>query len=282
MQATTDLLLRAGAPIQDLNAVRSPLSQVKGGGLRRRMGAARCVSLILSDVLGSDPAVIASGPTVPSSPDPGRALATLERWGVTDRVPPAVVAFLQAAGDGPVDVMADTSGDVFAVIADNDRLVDGTTESAVRRGLRPLVVWRRREGEARELAEQFVRELNTVPNGTDVVLGGGEATVTVRGDGVGGRNTEFALAAAIALDRSQGGWVIASLASDGEDGLVRGAGAIVDCHTVRRGATLGLDAPAALERNDSGGYFERSGDLLVPGPTGTNVNDLYLAVRSEG
>ena len=114
------------------------------------------------------------------------------------------------------------------------------------------------------------------------MIGGGEATVTVRGTGVGGRNTEFALAAAITLHDRKLDWTVASLASDGQDGTVDAAGAIVDRHTVSRGREMGLDARQYLDNNDSGEFFRRLGLLVTPGPTGTNVNDVYFAVRSDG
>lgn len=282
LQATTNLLLRAGAPIQDLNAVRSPLSLVKGGGFRNRIGAAHCVSLILSDVLGNDPAVIASGPTIRTEPDPSRALSLLKHYGVRDSVPPGVIELLERREDEPSfeRERESASGDVFEIIADNDVFIDGVA-AAAEDELFPVVWRRRQEGEARELGQRFVAGLGDVPDNVHVVLGGGEATVTVRGDGVGGRNTEFALAAAIALGRTGADWVVASLASDGQDGSVYGAGAIVDRRTVERAARAGFDPFASLDRNDSGSVFERLGDLVVPGPTGTNVNDVYIAVRTQ-
>lgn len=283
LQATTSLLLRAGAPIQDLNAVRSPLSRVKGGGFRNRIGAAHCVSLILSDVLGNDPAVIASGPTLRTAPDPSRALALLEQYGVRERVPHDVIDLLERHKEEPflapeIEVASD---DVFEIIADNDVFVDGVAAAAGADDLFPSVWRRRQEGEARELGQRFVAALADVPHDAQVVVGGGEATVTVRGEGVGGRNTEFALAAATELDRTGADWVVASLASDGQDGMVDAAGAIVDRMTVTRAARIGLDASASLERNDSGTFIEHLGDLVVPGPTGTNVNDVYIAVRTH-
>jgi len=281
LQATTELLLRAGAPIQDLNAVRSPLSLVKGGGFRERMGSARCLSLILSDVLGNDPAVIASGPTIPMKRNPSRALNILERYAVLDRVPPHVVEYLQRETGTSRDENPAHPDDVFQIVADNDMFVDHIAREADDNGSQASVTWRRYEGEARELGRQFVAELIAVPECVDCVLGGGEATVTVRGDGKGGRNTEFAMAAAIELDRTGADWVVASLASDGQDGLVDAAGAIVDRTTLARASRIGLDPGASLERNDTGTLFDQLGDLVAPGPTGTNVNDVYIAVRSR-
>lgn len=281
LQVTTELLLRAGAPIQDLNAVRSPLSLVKGGGVRERMGPAKCVSLILSDVPGNDPAVIASGPTIPMKRNPSRALDILEHYGVLDQVPRRVVEFLDRETDDPRRETPEQSDDVFQIVADNDMFVDWIAGEADDSGFHASVTWRRYEGEARELGRRFVEELQTVSASVCAVLGGGEATVTVRGDGIGGRNTEFAMSAAIELDRTGADWVVASLASDGQDGLVDAAGAIADRTTLTRASRIGLDAQAFLERNDTGPFFKRLGDLVAPGPTGTNVNDVYIAVRTQ-
>ncbi|MGC4189642.1 MAG: DUF4147 domain-containing protein [Thermomicrobiales bacterium] len=279
IQAVTEAMLRAGAPIQDLNAVRSELSRVKGGGLRRTIGPARCVSLILSDVLGNDPGVIASGPTVERQPDPARALSLLERYGLLDRISLAVGEWLLAGSGGPEP--ADSHpGDVWAVMADNASFVEAMAGAARKAGHRTQVVWRAVEGEAAERGATFVELCASMPEDVRVVLGGGETTVTVRGNGIGGRNTEFALAAALALEGRRNGWVIASLASDGDDGANRGAaGAIVDAETVARGNAAGRDAETSLAANDSGTYLAATGDLFRCGPTGTNVNDAYIGVR---
>jgi hydroxypyruvate reductase len=276
VQETTRLLLRAGAPIQDLNAVRSELSDVKGGGLRRAIGKAGCVSLILSDVLGNDPAVIASGPTIERRARPHVALDLIARYGVHDQMPPAVIELLESARP---TIDAPESRDVYLVVGDNLLFLDRIEEAVRSSGFSPRVVLRDAEGEARELANRFVDHLTSQPSGVDVAIGGGEATVTVRGDGRGGRNTEFALAAAIRLQADGGDWVVASLASDGQDGAMDAAGAIVDRDTIDRGRAAGVDAATSLASNDSGGYFEAVGGLVVLGPTGTNVNDVYIGVR---
>ncbi|MDP9366095.1 MAG: hydroxypyruvate reductase, partial [Chloroflexota bacterium] len=145
---------------------------------------------------------------------------------------------------------------------------------------RPSVVWTARSGEAAALGREWVAACRAAPASVDVLLGGGEATVTVHGDGVGGRNTEFALAGALALAESGlQEWTIASLATDGDDGPTGAAGAVADAGTVARARAAGVDSAEALARNDSLRVFEAAGGLVRPGPTGTNVNDLYLAVR---
>jgi hydroxypyruvate reductase len=281
LATTTDLLLRAGAPIQDLNAVRIPLSEVKGGGLRRAAGAATVMTLILSDVLGNDPQVIASGPTVPGDASPAKATAVLERYGLTDRVPSRVREALDRAPElsGPPGGAEDR----LVIVADNATAVEAARREAVRRGLRAEVAWTAREGEAADLGREWVARCRAARPDVDVLLGGGEATVTVRGSGVGGRNTEFALAAAMALDADDvGDWTVASLATDGEDGKADAAGAIADAETIGRARQAGIDPVNALAENDSARVFEAAGGVVRPGPTGTNVNDLYLAVRRRG
>ncbi len=278
IRRVTDLLLKAGAPIQDLNAVRSELSQVKGGGLRRMIGDATCVSLILSDVLGNDPTVIASGPTIVREPQPQRALDLLERYGLTGQVGEDILELLRA-GDRRAVGAPGVGTDEYVVVGDNQILLDTVAARATAEGHRVAMMMEGSEGEAAQLAERFVACAEDQPPDIDVIVGGGEATVTVRGTGSGGRNTEFALAASeILADRSLD-WVVASLASDGQDGSVDAAGAIVDRYTTSRGSGLGLNAGEFLRNNDSGGYFEALDALEVTGPTGTNVNDVYIAVR---
>jgi len=277
IQETTRLLLNAGAPIHHLNAVRSELSRVKGGGLRRAIGDAACVTLILSDVLGNDPAVIASGPTIGRSQDPEGALDLLTAYDLVDRAPPAVLDLLGA--DPEFQGAPDVFRDAFLIIGDNDAFLDEVSRQAEHDGLHHVITLRFAEGEAKALAAQFTETYEAQPAWVDVVIGGGESTVTVRGDGRGGRNTEFALAAAIMLHDRGLDWVVASLASDGQDGSIEAAGAIVDRQTVDRGTRQGLDAQGHLDNNDSGGYFERLGELVNRGPTGVNVNDVYVAVR---
>ncbi len=285
IQLTTDVLLKAGAPIQDLNAVRSELSHVKGGGLRRAIGEATCVSLILSDVLGNDPSVIASGPTVSRFPNPQRALELLDAYGLRTSVPEAVVAFLEDRCESYEEVAIKPvhPADLWWIVGDNQRFIEAMAARADTLGRSARIVWRDREGEAADLARQFVDVCSAMPNDVDIVIGGGEATVTVRGDGTGGRNTEFALAAAIALQGKQAPWMIASLASDGDDGAnVDAAGGFGDAALIsrisRRGDTLAA-AEAALLRNDSGRYLREARSLFHSVPTGTNVNDAYIGIR---
>jgi hydroxypyruvate reductase len=278
---TTDLLLRAGAPIHDLNRVRIPLSLVKGGGLRRAANGATMATLILSDVLGNETRIIASGPTVRGEASAPDALALLDRYAVRDRVPVTVVQALEASTeDGP---RWDFPHDVVEIVADNETALESAWEQATADGYRAEIVWRRAGGEAAGLGRSWLDTCRESDPAIDVLLGGGEATVTVRGDGIGGRNTEFALAAALALAEKRFGddWTIASLATDGQDGPTNVAGAIADGGTCNRARAAGADPEEALANNDSLRVFEAAGGIVNPGPTGTNVNDLYLAVRGR-
>jgi hydroxypyruvate reductase len=275
---TTDLLLRAGAPIEDLNAVRRSLSLVKAGGLLRAAAPASVITIILSDVLGNDPQVIASGATVAGQPEAGVALNMLDRYRVRGQVPDSVIAALDAVPDEPISSLVDSKAVV--IIGDNAAAVTAAANAAKEDGFAIEIVAEAATGEASKLGLAWVDRCRTADGPLDVVLGGGEATVTVRGDGVGGRNTEFALAAALALVETETvDWVVASLATDGEDGPTMVAGAIADSNTVNRAAAAGVDVQAALANNDSLRVFEAAGGLVRPGPTGTNVNDLYFAVR---
>lgn len=275
---TTDLLLKVGAPIDDLNAVRTPLSLVKGGRFRQAAHGAHAVTLILSDVLGNDPRVIASGPTIPSPAGIEAAFGVLDRYGLRDAVPGSVLDALMTLRSEPPDERG--SDDIVRVVGDNAAAVAAARLAAVRDGYRPAIVWSEQTGEASELGRRWVLACGAAPPDVGVLLGGGEATVTVRGDGVGGRNTEFALAAALELAaRNERDWVVASLATDGDDGPTGAAGAVADAGTVARAWAAGVDPAAGLARNDSLRVFAAAGGLVGFGPTGTNVNDLYVAVR---
>jgi len=276
---TTDLLLRAGAPIHDLNAVRVPLSRVKGGRLRLAVPNAKFATLLLSDVLGNDPRVIASGPTVSTAFTPEGAVVLLKRYGVFDRVPDSVRAALILGREAWNEELF--AGDIVQIVGDNAIALEAFAEAVRDDGRRVCVSWQAKQGEARALAKEWVEHLESISSDIDLVLGGGEATVTVRGDGRGGRNTEFALAAGLELERrDETGWVIASLATDGQDALTGVAGAIVSSKTISECCAVGIDPVAALEQNDSLTIFETVGGSFVPGPTGTNVNDIYIALRA--
>lgn len=274
---TTDLLLRAGAPIDALNAVRAPLSQVKAGGLRNAAPSAKWITLILSDVLGNDPRVIASGPTVAGRIDPAFALATIDRFGVAESLPGSV---MRSLSDHEPTVAPGADNDVLLIVGDNAAAVQAAAREAEAAGLSPAIVWSAKEGEASQMGREFVTLAVESSDGADVLLGGGEMTVTVHGSGQGGRNTEFALAAALELERRRmDDWVVASLGTDGQDATTGLAGAIADSGTASRARARGIDPEAALKENDSLAVFQAAGGGVETGPTGTNVNDVYIALR---
>ena len=285
VQATTNLLLRAGATINELNAVRKHLSAMAGGQLARRAAPARVVSLILSDVTGSPLDVIASGPTAPDPTTFGEALGVIERYGLHAQLPMSVRQRLQMGAKGEIEETPKSGDSLFEkvenrLVASNVLAVEAAVERARELGLDALVGSTFIEGEAREVGRALAGVAKEIAvYGRPVkrpgcVIFGGETTVTVRGDGVGGRNTELALGAALALDGWGADLIVASLATDGGDGLSPSAGGIIDGTTIERGRSMGLDANAALARNDSYTYLSALGDAFMTGPTGTNVNDV--------
>lgn len=283
---TTSLLLRAGATIHETNAVRKHLSRLKGGGLARAAFPARVVTLVLSDVVGDDLSTIASGPTVADPTTFSDALTVLRRRGAFDVVPAAVRARLLAGARGDVEETP-KRGDavlrrvVTRVVGSNRLSVAAAARAARREGLRPLVLTTRLEGEAREVARVLVAVLREcISSGRPArapvaLLAGGETTVTVLGHGQGGRNQELATAAAAALAGFPVPAVVASLGTDGIDGTSDAAGGIVDDRTTARATQLGLAPPAAfIAASDTRNFLGPLGDLIVTGPTGTNVVDV--------
>jgi hydroxypyruvate reductase len=285
---TTSLLLRAGATIHELNAVRKHLSRLKGGGLARAAHPARVVTLVLSDVVGDDPSTIASGPTVADPTTFADALATLARREALEDVPGAVRARLEAGASGelpetPKPGERAVRRAATRIVGSNRLSVEAAAREAKRLGLRPLVLTTRLEGEAREVARALVAVLREcVESGRPAappvcLLAGGETTVTVRGDGRGGRNQELAVAAVEPLAAFPGPAVVGTLATDGIDGASEAAGGVVDDRTLARAAALGLAPPSAfLAASDTRNFLGPLGELVVTGPTGTNVVDLAV------
>jgi hydroxypyruvate reductase len=287
-QAVTRLLLECGATINELNAVRKHLSRLKGGQLARAAHPAPVVALLLSDVIGDPLDVIASGPSAPDPTTYADALAILDRFGLRARVPPTVRAHLEAGARGEVKdtpkpgdpVLADVTN---VVIGNNGLVVDAAVEEARRLGLAPCLLTRSLQGEAREVARVFAAILDEVarrgaPVGRPACLiAGGETTVTVRGRGAGGRCQEFALALAPALATMRD-VVILAAGTDGSDGSTDAAGAVVDPTTLERARRKGLDPRRALAENDSHSFFAVLDDLVVTGPTGSNLMDVYLGL----
>jgi glycerate 2-kinase len=283
-QQTTELLLASGATIEEVNALRKHLSFSKGGQLAKLAYPATVMSLLLSDVVGDPLDVIASGPTVPDPSTFADCLKIIERYGLTDKLPAAVLKLLQ---DGAAGGIADTPkpGDaVFKkvqnlVVASNRAALLAAAEEARLLGYNVLVLSSFMQGEAREVAQvltaigkEIVYSDNPVPSPA-CVLAGGETTVTIAGRGKGGRNQELALAAALALK----GWshiTLLSAGTDGTDGPTDAAGAFADGETCRNATQQGINPRENLANNDSYNFFDQLGQLCKTGPTRTNVMDL--------
>ena len=275
-QAVNRALLRSGADIAEMNCVRKHLSAIKGGRLAAAAAPARLVTLLISDVPGDDPSVIASGPTVADPTTAADALAILNKYGIAE--PAAALGHLRDGRDEtPKPGDPRLAGSEIVLVAAPQKALEAAATVARAAGVAPLILGDAIEGEAcdvaneqAEAARQAAREDD--PASPVVLLSGGETTVTVRGNGRGGRNAEYLLALALALDGHPG---ISALAADtdGIDGTEDNAGAYVTPDTLRRAAAAGVDPAARLADNDGYSVFEAIGDLLVTGPTLTNVND---------
>jgi hydroxypyruvate reductase len=287
VREVTAALLRAGAEIGEMNAVRKHLSRIAGGGLARAAAPARLVTLAISDVVGSPLDVIGSGPGVPDTTTFAQAVAVLRKYGV--RTPDAVMAHLQAGAAGIVAETPKPGDPAFRrasahVVASVGDALARAARAAEALGYRAEIVADNLEGEARDAARDIAalaRRRRGEHDGPLALLFGGETTVTVRGKGRGGRNQELALALALEI-ADEDGTVAATLGTDGVDGPTSAAGAIVDSETVARAREHGEDARAALDRNDSHTFFRATGELVVTGPTGTNVGDVVLVLLGEG
>ncbi len=276
-QAVNRALLKCGATISEMNCLRKHLSAIKGGRLAAAAAPARTVSLLISDVPGDDPSIIASGPTVPDPSSSADALAVLEKYAI--EVPEAVVAHLRGGRDEtPKPGDPRLAGAEAVLIASPQGSLEAAARAAREAGVTPYILGDRIEGEARQVAEMHAGIARQTAAGEGPVappallLSGGETTVTVRGQGRGGRNAEFLLALTVALDGAPGIHAIAC-DTDGIDGTEDNAGALVGPDSLARAEGLGLDARARLADNDGYGFFEALGDLVKTGPTLTNVND---------
>ncbi len=276
-QAINRALLKSGANIAEMNCVRKHLSAIKGGRLAAACHPARVVTLTISDVPGDDPAVIASGPTVPDPTTFADALAIVEKYAIDE--PRSVVAHLRAARDetpkhgDPRLERCETH-----MVAAPQQSLEAAAQVALKAGVAPVILGNSLEGEAREvalvhagIARQVLRHGQPAA-APCVLLSGGETTVTVRGKGRGGRNVEFLLALAVALGGEPRVHALAG-DTDGVDGTEDNAGAVVVPDTLARAAAAGVDAKTSLADNDGYTFFSALGDLVKTGPTLTNVND---------
>jgi len=284
-QAVTDLLLKAGADIKELNTVRKHISAVKGGRLAEIAYPAKMLSLILSDVIGDPLDVIASGPTSPDPSTYADAMNIIKKYGLAARMPRSVINILTKGAKGHIPETPKKGAPVFSgmdnlIIASNAIAVEAAKKAAERSGYKAVVLSTELSGEASQVAKDFAKAAldrkKTLPKGEKVCLiAGGETTVTVKGDGKGGRNTELALAFGIEI-RGEPGITFLSAGTDGTDGPTDAAGAIVTGQMFSQAVKHGLDPQDYLTRNDSYTFFKAINGLVITGPTGTNVMDIQL------
>jgi glycerate 2-kinase len=279
-QALTRLLLAAGAPIHDINCVRKHLSRIKGGRLARAASPARLVTLAISDVPGDAPDTIGSGPTVPDSTTLADARNILARWGI-DAAPAIRAALDDAANETPKPEDPSFARSRFVLTAAPKASLEAAAALASAEGYRPVFLGADLEGEAREVAHEHAQlALSAARQGQKTaIISGGELTVTIRGNGKGGPNQEYALALALGLDGAPGIHALAA-DTDGVDGgggaATDPAGAVIYPDTLARARQRSADAAEYLAKNDSTGFFEMLDDLIMCGPTYTNVNDLRI------
>lgn len=274
----SDVLIASGANISEINTVRKQLSKVKGGRLLDAIHPASSMTLMISDVPGNDPAMIGSGPTMPDSSAPEEAIAILERYQVLDQMPPAIVHALQHPA--PRLAATDLGRHQHIVLADSHTALGAAQEAAARQGYVVKVVDAHLDSDTHAAARRFAAAMRDAATGgslPSVLLAAGETTLKVTGPGRGGRNQEFALVAALAIDGLPSASILAS-GTDGTDGPTDAAGAFADGDTIARAHAAGLDTNAMLANNDSNSFFAALGDLHVTGPTGTNVMDLIIGL----
>src|SRR5574341_232415 len=290
-QALTKALLACGADIREMNALRKHVSRLKGGQLARAAQPARVITLILSDIVGDSLDAIASGPTVPDPTTYAHALAILDKYRIRGQIPGTIRSHLEAGAHGNVPETPKPGESLFAlvgtlIVGSNYQALEAARDEAQALGFTPMILSSFIEGETREIARMhaaLAREVRSSGNPVRppaCLISGGETTVTLRGAGLGGRNQEFVLAAALDI-AGLGPVAVLSGGTDGTDGPTDAAGAIADSATIARAEKLGLDPKKSLAENDSYHFFEKLGDLLKTGPTGTNVMDVRLIlVRS--
>ena len=287
-QSLTKALLACGADIREMNTLRKHISRIKGGQLARAAAPARVFALILSDIVGDPLDAIASGPTVPDPRTYADGLAILDKYGIRQEIPASIRTHLEAGAVGRVPETPKPDDPLFArvksvMVASNIQALEAAKAEAQRLGFRAMILSSFVEGETREIARMHAAlALETRSSGNPLappvcLITGGETTVTLKGKGKGGRNQEFALAAALDI-AGLPDVVVLSAGTDGTDGPTDAAGALGDGDTVARAIALGLRPRAALDANDAYPFFERLGDLVMTGPTRTNVMDVRLVL----
>jgi glycerate 2-kinase len=288
-QEITQLLLKGGADINDLNCVRKHISKVKGGRLAEIAYPAGVTSLILSDVIGDKLDVIASGPTSPDSTAYDDALNVLRKHKLINKTPPSILDVLNNGADGLLPDTPKEGNVIFRkidniIIGSNRIALDAAKQKAEELGFHGEIISSDLTGEARDAAKWLAKKAieirnrrGELPFAPACLISGGETTVTVKGNGLGGRNTEFALAFALEIEGIDG-MTLLSAGTDGTDGPTDAAGAFADGGTVKKAKAAGIDPAAYLHKNDSYNFFKKTGGLFITGPTGTNVMDLQIVL----
>jgi len=288
-QKVTQHLLKAGANIEELNTVRKHISGVKGGRLAEAAYPARIISLMLSDVIGDRLDVIASGPTSPDPTTYDDALKVMNKYGLTDKTPPGILDVINKGAERIITDTPEEGNIIFErveniIIGSNRFALDAAKQRAEELGFYAEIISAELTGEARDAAKWLAEKVRK--SGSAEVqkhkkplclVSGGETTVSVTGNGLGGRNTEFALAFAMEIEGVDG-VVLLSAGTDGTDGPTDAAGAIVDGKTIENARASGIDPETYLENNDSYNFFKKIDSLLITGPTGTNVMDLQIVL----
>ena len=287
VQSLTTQLLKAGAPITEINTIRKHLSQVKGGKLAALLHPATTLSLILSDVGGDPLDAIASGPTAPDTGTFADALGILNKYALTKKIPTEILDALESGKRGEVSETPKLGNPIFErvqnhIVGNNKMARDAARDAAHALGFRVTVLPDFLEGEAREIGKNViapkVKAMRADVNASGqpaAFIFGGESTFTIRGAGLGGRNQEMALATALEIQGIENVQV-ACIATDGNDGPTDAAGAIVDGASIAKGRVNSLDAQTMLDANDSYHFLQTTGDLFITGPTNTNVNDIVI------
>ena len=287
-QALTKALLACGADIREMNTLRKHISRIKGGQLARAAAPARVYTLILSDIVGDPLDAIASGPTVPDPTTYQDALGILDKYRIRQEIPASIRSYLEAGAAGQHPETPKPDDPLFqrvksVMVASNIQALEAAETEARRLGLQAMILSSFVEGETREIARMHaalameVRASGHPAQAPVCLITGGETTVTLKGKGKGGRNQEFALAAALDI-AGLPEVVVFSAGTDGTDGPTDAAGALADGATVERAKALGLSPRGALDGNDAYPFFERLGDLVITGPTRTNVMDVRLVL----
>ncbi len=286
-QTLTQLLLECGASIDEINVIRKHISLSKGGQLAKAAFPAEVINLMLSDVVGDRIDIIASGPFVPDPSTFSDAWNVLEKYDLVENAPETILTYLKAGIEGKIPETPKPGDKIFKnvlnrIVASNIIALKACEKKAKELGYKTLILSSMIEGETKEIAKvhsAIAKEI--IRTGIPIqppacIISGGETTVTIKGNGVGGRNQEFCLAAAIEIAEIKGNVVILSGGTDGNDGPTDAAGAIVDPYTVKKGWEKGMDPVRYLENNDSYTYLKNTDSLLITGPTRTNVMDIHI------